>query len=207
LKGKLQSEVDLIKGARGKWAYTFFDQRKKKKERRYWPSQSSGPVIEDSCSCDKCVPNSTSHDEEVDFSSPSTEEATLFEYDASNRGAPQDLQQSLHQQNEYQQLMGQYSVDQNQLVYLNNKMQMANNYFTNEQFQGQYNHYAIKSNEYQKNNMNLKSSNDFQDRNHYLKNSNDLYHQRAWDNYFHSSNTIPIDYGDDGFFSVENNFL
>jgi len=32
LKGKLQSEVDLIKGARGKWAYTFYDQRKKKKK-------------------------------------------------------------------------------------------------------------------------------------------------------------------------------
>ena len=34
LKGKLQSEVDLIKGARGKWAYTFYDQRKKKKRKK-----------------------------------------------------------------------------------------------------------------------------------------------------------------------------
>jgi len=54
LKGKLKSEVDLIKGARGKWAYTFYDERKDKNERRYWPSQSSGPIIQDPCSCLLC---------------------------------------------------------------------------------------------------------------------------------------------------------
>jgi len=197
LKGKLQSEVDLIKGARGKWAYTFFDQRKKKKERRYWPSQSSGPIIEDSCSCDKCVPNSTSHDEEVDFSSPSTEDANLIEYDTNNQIPSNTQQPNLHQQYEYQQMMSHYApIDQNQFVYFN---KMQGSYMTNDQLQEQYN-------QYQKN-MAFKSSSDYQDRNQYLKSSNDFaYHQRSWDNYFHSSNS-PIEYGNDGFFSVENNFL
>jgi len=54
LQGKLQETVDLIKGKRGKYAYTFYDQRKQRKERRYWPSQSCGPVIEDSCVCKDC---------------------------------------------------------------------------------------------------------------------------------------------------------
>jgi len=54
LQGKFQETVDLIKGKRGKYAYTFFDKRKNRKERRYWPSQSCGPVSEDNCDCDSC---------------------------------------------------------------------------------------------------------------------------------------------------------
>jgi len=54
LQGKLQETVDLIKGKRGKYAYTFYDQRKQRKERRYWPSQSCGPVLEDGCHCKYC---------------------------------------------------------------------------------------------------------------------------------------------------------
>lgn len=54
LQGKLQETVDLIKGKRGKYAYTFYDQRKQRKERRYWPSQSCGPVLEDTCNCERC---------------------------------------------------------------------------------------------------------------------------------------------------------
>jgi len=54
LQGKLQETVDLIKGKRGKYAYTFYDHRKRSKERRYWPSQSCGPVIEDGCACKNC---------------------------------------------------------------------------------------------------------------------------------------------------------
>jgi len=54
LQGKLQETVDLIKGKRGKYAYTFYDHRKQRKERRYWPSQSCGPIIEDGCSCSNC---------------------------------------------------------------------------------------------------------------------------------------------------------
>lgn len=55
LQGKLQQTVDLVKGKRGKYAYTFYDHRKRSQERRYWPSQSCGPVIEDNCSCKCCT--------------------------------------------------------------------------------------------------------------------------------------------------------
>jgi len=55
LQGKLQETVELVKGKRGKYAYTFFDQRKQKQERRYWPSQSCGPVVEDDCECERCL--------------------------------------------------------------------------------------------------------------------------------------------------------
>jgi len=54
LQGNLQETVELIKGKRGKYAYTFYDQRKQRKERRYWPSQSCGPVLEDTCPCKHC---------------------------------------------------------------------------------------------------------------------------------------------------------
>jgi len=208
LKGKLQSEVDLIKGARGKWAYTFYDQRKKKKERRYWPSQSSGPVIEDPCNCDKCSPNNTaqivSNDEEFS-SSPSTEEVEYEIIQPSQQYSPlqmQQMQQMQHlrqQQSEYQQIgmPSQYFDQQNQLVYY---MQPNGNYYQgNDQQQ-----YLMK--EYQKNMINLKSSNDFQqdNRNHYLKSSNDFMvnHQRPWENYFQTNN---MEYNQDGF--LENNFL
>jgi len=54
LSGKLQETVDLIQGKRGKFAYIFYDARKQRHERRYWPSQSCGPVLEDNCTCEKC---------------------------------------------------------------------------------------------------------------------------------------------------------
>jgi len=93
-------------------------------------------------------------------------------------------------------------VDQSQLVYYNHTSGMQPpNYHPNEV--QEYNQYAIKMNEYQKN-IALKSSNDFQERNHYLKSSNDfINHQRPWENYFQSNN---MEYNNDGFF-VENNFL
>jgi len=207
LKGKLQSEVDLIKGARGKWAYTFYDQRKKKKERRYWPSQSSGPIIEDICSCDKCVP-STINDEEVDFSSPSTEEATLLEYDHNqgNQVIIKNEYQIVQQQQPPQRQQINTHQFENQVVYYPNNGNMTANYHHNEIVQEQYNHFVqINGNfEYPKNVV-LKSSNDFQDnRSHYLKSSNDFVtHQRPWENYFQVANG---EYNNDGFF-VENSFL
>jgi len=202
LKGKLQSEVDLIKGARGKWAYTFFDQRKKKKERRYWPSQSSGPVIEDPCNCDKCTPNNiaqiVSNDEEFS-SSPSTEEVEYEIVQPSQQFSPIQIQQ-MHllrqQQSEYQQIPSQYFDQQNQLVYY----MQPNVYYPNNNEIHEYNQQLFK--EYQKN---MIKSNDFQqqDRNHHLKSSNDFManHQRPWENYFQSNS----EYNQDGF--LENNFL
>jgi len=207
LKGKLQSEVDLIKGARGKWAYTFYDQRKKKKERRYWPSQSSGPIIEDPCSCDKCIPgNSLSNDEEVDFSSPSTEDATLIDYDQSYSG-------SLHIKSEYQQQPKQILIMpqgyENQIVYYPNNFQNIQvlNYLPNEIIQEQYLQFlqANFNSEFHKN-LVLKSSNDFQDNRNslYLKSSNDfMNHQKPWEN-FHLPTNNNSEYGNDGFFVHEN---
>lgn len=192
LKGKLQSEVDLIKGARGKWAYTFYDQRKKKKERRYWPSQSSGPVIEDACDCEKCIPNNCSNSNlavnntDEDFSSsPSTEEV---EYE--NQMPSQMGHLSHHQMQQLQQMqqMGQICLPQYvdshnnpQVVYI---MQPHPSYYSNPTL--------------------LKSSNDFNGGNQYLKSSNDFNsHQRPWGDYFPSNSS---EYSTDGFF-VENNFL
>lgn len=184
LKGKLQSEVDLIKGARGKWAYTFYDQRKKKKERRYWPSQSSGPVIEDPCNCEKCIPNSA-HEEEVDFSSPSTEEVTLIEYDN------QAMNQNNMNPNEYT-MTQMYNVDPSQInaIYYQNQNKIQNMPIQQNEMQD-LNQYMYKNtNEYQTKNMiNLKSSNDFQEKGHFmLKSSNDFMgHQRPWGEYFQNN--------------------
>lgn len=187
LKGKLQSEVDLIKGARGKWAYTFYDQRKKKKERRYWPSQSSGPVIEDPCGCDKCILPSIPTEEEGEFSSPSTEEATLVDYENS-----QNLQ--LHQQEEYQMHYNYEPVQIHPIYY--NKMQV---YPTqSNEIQNEYVQYNLYNPQDQKA-ICLKSSNDFQDKNHYiLKSSNDFVnHQRPWGDYLQTHN---LEYSQDGLF-------
>lgn len=217
LKGKLQSEVDLIKGARGKWAYTFYDQRKKKKERRYWPSQSSGPVIEDPCNCDKCAPNgiqivptnntnmmaNNSHHEE-EYSSPSTEEDEGNQNNINNNpNAPQLSQHQMQQmqilrqqQSEYQTIgFPQYDSQATpQVVYYmphNVVYPYPNEVLTQQQQESIYQQqqYALKM-EQQKNFVNLKSSNDFQDRNHHLKSSNDFMvnnHQRPWENYFNGS--------------------
>jgi hypothetical protein len=54
LQGKLRETCALTKGARGKYAYTFFDERKQKRERRYWPSQSCGTCTEVKCTCSSC---------------------------------------------------------------------------------------------------------------------------------------------------------
>lgn len=187
LKGKLQSEVDLIKGARGKWAYTFYDQRKKKKERRYWPSQSSGPVIEDPCNCERCIGSNhvatvfksnvsitnnnninINNEEEADFSSPSTEEITLVEYDQNNmlNNMMVNNVNMYSYGNEYQ----------NPIFNENLSLQYKLKNFPNQIEYQEFNEYNYKAptESVSKNFYNLKSSNDFQDnRAYFLKTSND----------------------------------
>eukprot|EP01091_Cochliopodium_minus_P017584 TRINITY_DN692_c0_g1_i1.p1 TRINITY_DN692_c0_g1~~TRINITY_DN692_c0_g1_i1.p1 ORF type:complete len:235 (+),score=64.10 TRINITY_DN692_c0_g1_i1:489-1193(+) len=166
---------------------------RKKKERRYWPSQSSGPVIEDACDCEKCIPNNCSNNLAVnntdeDFSSsPSTEEV---EYENQMPSQMGHLSHHQMQQLQHMQQMGQiclqpqYVDSQNnpqQVVYI---MQPHPSYYTNPTM--------------------LKSSNDFNGGTQYLKSSNDfMSHQRPWGDYLPSNSS---EYTTDGFF-VENNFL
>jgi len=221
LKGKLQCEVDLIKGARGKWAYTFYDQRKKKKERRYWPSQSSGPVIEDPCNCMRCIPKNitttssttgTSNHEDVDFSSPSTEEMTLVEYDNSQYNCTKNnLLHNSQQMNEYE-IPNQYQAHSHsgepQFTIVNLPVQVSY-HDLNQYHQG--NIYNLKSsNDFQekRNQYILKASSDFQDNRipqYILKSSNDFgnNNQRPWSDFLQNNN---LEYNQDAFF-VENSFL